>query len=517
MSRLGQILLFVGVVFIILWFVSIRALGVNNLPFTWVLLGLGVLCFIATGIKDYKFFIEMSGQRATKHGLNAGVLVLLVLGILCALNFIGYRHVKKFDYTKEGLHSLSEQSRNILKSLSDELVVKGFYSDKQDGGAGAQQFKDLMEMYGVHSKNLKYESINPVKRPEEAKAYDITTSGSIVLQYKGKKTKIEETTEQAFTNAIIKITRDKNKVMYYITGHGEKDFESSDPDGAQNFKKYLSESSYEVRGLSLIEKTAIPEDADALIIAGPKQAYLDPEIKAIRNYMYKGGKLLLALDPGTKTNLGILAAALGVEFKNNYILDQLGQLVGGGGATAVGYEYSHTSEVTKAFPKSMTIFQLASQLKEAKDKPEAVTVDFLVKSSPASFSKPELRSGQVKFDEGKDEKGPLYIAVSAQGKMKKQNQDIAEAGDFTAIIVGDSDFITNQLVDVQLNHDLAMNMASFLAKDKDLLSIRPKQSESTTVTMTQIQSTILSWTLIVIIPLIIFVAGSVIWFRRRAA
>ncbi len=536
MSRLGQILLFVGMVFMILWFVSVRAIGVNNLPFTWVLLSLGVVCFAVTLYKDFRFFVELSGQRTTKHGLNAGVMVLIVLALLVGVNFVGYKHVKKFDYTKEGLHSLSDQTKTILGSLKEDLVVKGFFTDKQENAQSQQRFKDLMDEYSAVSSKLKYEFINPIKKPEEAKAFNVTASGSIILLYQGRKTRIDEGTEQAFTNAIIKVSREKNKSIYYVTGHGELDFDSAEAEGGTNFKKYLAESSYDVKPLSFVEKTIVPNDAEVLIVAGPKQAYLAPEIAAIKDYVYKGGKLLLALDPGTKTNLAPLAASLGVDFKNTYILDQLGQLVGGGGATAVGYEYSHTSELTKSFPKGMTIFQLASPLKVAKDKPDAITVEAVVKSSPASFSKAEIKAGEMKFIEGKDEKGPLNIVFTAQGKMRKEGtekQDLAkvqpknlaklpvkaetEPGDFSAVIVGDSDFLSNRLIDIQLNRDLALNSVSYLAKDKELLSIRPKVSEGAQLTITQTESTILSWTLVAIIPFIIFMTGSVVWYRRKTA
>ncbi len=517
MSKLGKILLFVGLVFLVMWFVSMRALSGNLLPFVWVLLGLGVLSIIAAFVKDFRFFVELSGQRTTKHGLNMGVLVLIVMAILIGVNFIGYRHVKKIDYTKEGLHSLSDQTKNILKSLSGEMLVHAFYTDNKDGGANQQKFKDLVEMYSSYSPKVKYVFVNPIKKPEEAKAFDVNVDGAIVIEYKGKKNKFDEPTEQAFTNAIIRVTREKNKVVYFMNGHGERDLESAEVDGAQNFKKYVSDSGYDIKPFNFVETAEIPADAAVLIIAGPKQPFLDPEIRSLKDFLYRGGKLFLALDPGTRTNLAGLTKTIGVEFKNNYILDQLGQMVGGGGATAVGYVYSTTNEVTKGFKQAMTIFHIASQLKVAPGKPDAIQVEEIVKSSPASFTKGELKQGEAKFIQGKDEKGPLTIVASVQGKMKKDDPKQPEAGEFSAIISGDSDFISNQLIDTQLNHDLAVNAVAFLAKDKELVSIRPKTSEGTALTITQTQSTVLYYGLVFLLPLLIFFSGSFVWFRRRMA
>jgi ABC-type uncharacterized transport system involved in gliding motility auxiliary subunit len=517
MSKLGQTLLFLGLIFLVLWFVSFRALAGGLMPFVWVLLALGLACILGAVFKDIRFFIELSGQRATKHGLNLGVLVVIVAALMVGVNFIGFRHVKKFDYTKEKLNSLSDQTKNILKTLDSDLDVRGFFAENQQQGmTDAARFKEITDLYVSQSPKVKVTHIDPIKRPDQAKTYDVNASGSVVLEYKGKKSKFEDISEQGFTNAIIKITRDKNKSIYFITGHGERDIESGDVVGAQNFKKYLTDSSYDVKTLSFTQQQKIPEDAALVIIAGPKQAYFDAEIKAINEYLYKGGKLFLALDPGTKTNLGSLTKSWGLEFKNNYILDQLGQLVGAGGATAVGINYSTSNEITKNFKQDMTVFHLASQLKPSQTRQVGINIEEIVKSSPASFSKNEIREGAVKFVEGKDEKGPLTVVAVVTGKLKDE-AGRGPAQEFQAVVSGDSDFITNQLIDAQLNHDLALNSVAYLAKDKELVSIRPKQSEGTMITITQTQSTVLYYGLVFILPLLIFVTGGSFWYRRRTA
>lgn len=516
MGKLNQILLSVGLIFFLLFFISLSILG-QGMPFVWILLIIAMLCTGTAVFRDYGFFAELASQRTTKHGLNLGALILIFTALLIGINFMGFRHHKKFDVTKGTLNSLSEQTVGILKSLDSEMMVRGFFTDNQDGGAAVSRFKQLVEMYASSSSKIKFLVINPVKKPEEAKAFDVNTSGTIILEYKGKKTRFDDASEQAFTNAIIKVTRGKNKNIYYITGHAEKDFESTEPGGASNFKKYLSDSSYDLKPLSFLEKTEVPADAEVVIIAGPKLAYLEPEIKALKKYLYHGGKVFLALDPNSKTNLGSLSKYMGVEFKQNYILDQLGQLVGGGGATAVGISYSPTNDITKGFNQSMTIFQLASQLKVSPDKTDAIRLDEVVKSGPSSFTKKELSQGQIKYEPGKDEKGPLSIMMTASGKLKNDSGYKDAGAEFNGVIVGDSDFITNQLIDAQLNHDLALNSLAFLAKDKELVNIRPKSAESASITMTEIQKYLIFWILVILLPLSVLGAGTYTWLRRRMA
>ncbi len=516
MSRLSRVLLFLGFIFLICWFIAMRALGGNLMPIVWVILGLGVACILAAIFKDIKFFTELAGQRTTKHGLNLGALVLIVTGILVGVNFISYRHVKKFDFTKEKLHSISEQTTKILKNLDDDVQVRGFFNDNQmvSGGEG-DRFKSLTDLYAAQTTHVKFTSFNPVKRPDIAKTYEVTSFGTVMIEYKTRKARVEDLTEQGFTNALIKITRDKNKIVYVVKGHGEHDIEVSEPNGLGTFKKYMTDSSYDIKTLSFTEQTKVPEDAALLVIAGPKHPYFDPEIAAVREYLYNGGKLFLALDPDTKSNVTKLAQMVGIEFKNNFIIDQLGQLMGQSAAMAIGASYSNTSEITKGF-NAMTVFYLASQLKPLSGKPDGITIEDLVRSSPRSFSKAELKGEQVRQIPGQDEQGPLTIVASAIGKLKEEAGKPAPK-EFQAVVAGDSDFLSNQLIDAAMNHDLALNSVAFLAKDKELVSIRPKTPEGTTITVTSIQKTLLLYGLVFIAPLLIFVSGGSIWYRRRTA
>lgn len=513
MTKAGKVLLFSGLIFLIMWFISFRVLSENILPFVWVLLGLGSVCMIMSLIVDRKFFGELLGQRSTKHGLNMGVLVLIVIAIVGMVNFVGFRHVKIFDLTKEGRHSLSDQTKKVLKGLDSDLEVLAFYAK---GQGDVQAFKGLMDLAKAQTSKIKVTIVDPVSKPGLAKENNITTSGTIVLKYKDKEGKFDKATEEGLANAVIKITRDKKTVVYFVTGHGEVDLNSSEPTGAQYFKQAMEGASYQVKTLSFLETQTVPEDATMVIVAGPKQAYLKPEVKALKDYIYGGGRVFFALDPGTRNNLGKLVSDLGVVFENNYILDPMGQLVGGSPATAIGTNYSKTSPVTKSFTQGMTVFHLASQIKEKQPLPTGFTVDKLVRSSPQSFEKNSLGSGRVRFVEGKDEKGPLTIVASVKGTLPK-GDGAGEPKEFTAIVAGNSSFLTNQLFKVQLNQDLVLNSASFLADDTDLVSIRPKSSKGDQLTITKTQATLLFYGLMFIMPLMIFSAGGVVWYRRRTA
>jgi hypothetical protein len=47
-------------------------------------------------------------------------------------------------------------------------------------------------------------------------------SGVVFLEYKGKRNRIEKIDEQEITQALIKVTREKNKTIYFTVGTSRK-------------------------------------------------------------------------------------------------------------------------------------------------------------------------------------------------------------------------------------------------------------------------------------------------------
>ena len=132
----------------------------------------------------------------------------------------------------------------------------------------------------------------------------------------------------------------------------------------------------------------------------------------------------------------------------------------------------------------MTFFALArtvSLADKTKTDPEAVE---LLKTSPRSFTIPKLEK-EVKFDPKTDTAGPLSLGVAASREVGDKSSRL--------VVIGDSDFASNQSIDRQHNGDLFYNTIDWLAQDENLISIRPKQAADRRVTLTAAQATVLRW------------------------
>src|SRR5215813_4001530 len=183
---------------------------------TPALLIIGVVLIAVSAVFNFGAIAGFFGGRQGKLGANTVVLSLAVLALVVVANFLGYRHHKRFDLTAEGLYSISEQTKKVVASLPKD--VKVVYFNKEEN----QQFSDLMKEYKYAGPRLSYERIDPNQRPELVRQYKARRMGDIAVAAGDRSEIVSGATEQAITNAILKVTRDKLKTVCFVEGHGEK-------------------------------------------------------------------------------------------------------------------------------------------------------------------------------------------------------------------------------------------------------------------------------------------------------
>ena len=114
-----------------------------------------------------------------------------------------------------------------------------------------------------------------------------------------------------------------------------------------------------------------------------------------------------------------------------------------------------------------------------------------------------LDEGKTQFEGGSDIKGPVGLAVVAAGANGK------------LIAFGDADFASNAYIELGGNKDLIMNTISFLAEEKDLIAIRPKDPVSQPVILTSRQGRVIFWLPVIGIPAFIGALGIAVSIRKR--
>src|SRR4030042_2068073 len=171
----------------------------------------------------------------------------------------------------------------------------------------------ILVNYFLARHHYRVDFTDPDKNPSLVKAYNITTDGTSILTSGDKENRITSATEEDITNAIIKVTREKKKTIYFLEGHGEGSIEESGDDGYSFAKDELGKMGYEVKKISLALSESFPQDCSLLVVPGPKKDLLPNELDTISRYLKGGGRVFFMVDPETAPGLPPFFAGLGFK------------------------------------------------------------------------------------------------------------------------------------------------------------------------------------------------------------
>lgn len=463
---------------------------------------------------------ETQLQRRAKYGTNVAVSILLVLAILFAVNFVVNRNSKRFDLTKSGENTLADQSVKVLKGLKEEVKMLAFFPNEiatTSEGEQKDKFIKITELYKYVSKNIKVEFIDPLEKPSLIKKYDIAVMGTVLVEQAGRQQKVTEISEETLTNAIIKVTRAESKTIYFLEGHGEKDILESDAHGFSFLKEALEKQNYVVKNLNLFT-TEIPLDASVLVVAGPRRALADGEVRVIDAYLKEGGRAFILLDPQERSGMkSWLKDTWGINVGNNIVLDMdiRAQLIGLNETFPLASTYQE-HPITENF-KFLTFYPLASSVYPEANLPEGVSAKSLVETSVTSWAEVNIddETAEVEYNEGEDMPGPVSLMVVAEMPIDKTITEATHPKMARLVVSGDSDFAANQFNKMQGNGDFALNILNWLAGEEDLIAIPPKKSNFVPINMTGAQKNFVFFFSVFILPAFILTTGIFIWTRRK--
>lgn len=483
------------------------------------------------------------GRRSTQTSTNALVSILAVIVILGLINFMGTRYAVRVDLTESKLFTLSLESQKIVSSLQQPVKVVVFENDNF-------QVRELLQNYQRYGSQFSYQFVDPQSNPGLAEKFNVQRIGEVHVE-SGKQRQLvqiltegEQLSEAKLTNTIERVTSDRADKIYFVQGHGEHPLEAV-ARGLSQAISTLKDKNYTTESLNLVERQTVPEDAAAVVIAGPKKALFESEVAALKAYLQRGGNLLLMVNPNANTGLDSLLKEWGVKLDNKLVIDASGQgsLVGLGAATPLISSYGN-HPITKDFGNNFSFYPLARPIEVTPIKGVEQTPLLLTDDKSWAESTPEQQP--LEFNPESDRQGPLYLGVAlsrtylrstsstsqttqqpsptpaisptptATKPPENTNSNISKGVESRLVILGNSDFATDGLFDKQLNGDVFLNSVSWLSQHEEkTLSIRPKEQKNRRINITPVQATLLSWTALLFMPLIGFTTAGILWWKRR--
>lgn len=472
---------------------------------------------------------QVKGSRKWAYGSNTVVASLFFIGIVVFVALIAQRHFWRLDLSEGGAFTLTEQTRNIIKSLDKPVAIKAFFAT---GAPEQPKAKDLLDTFQYYSQNIGYEFIDPDRNPEAARKYEVRSYGTVVLEGYDKRQSIQTVDEENMSNALLKLSRSEQKKIYFLTGHGEHSIGSAERDGYSSVSSALQKENHAVEELNLMQQAQVPQDAAAVFVAGPKKKLFEQEIASLEDYLKRGGKLAVFLDPYNDAGLRDFLKRYGIELRDDIVIDKLSRVFGGSYLMPVVTEYGF-HKISEGF-SVMTFFPEARSVGVLNDPPEGVQTEVIASTSPNAWGETNfnlLNQGQASMEEKEDLPGPVTLAVISEiaiggarkgAEEEKKNPEKQEAEQTEPkdkaylLVVGDSDFVSNNHFELSGNGDLFLNMANFMTEEENLITIGSREPGGRPLLMTPTQGSLFFWTNIALVPLFVILVGLGVYRVRRS-
>lgn len=448
-------------------------------------------------------------DRRTRLSLRLQNVLFVVL-LLAAIVLAGWlTHVWRItiDWTASGRHTLGGETREVITLLDEPVRLSAYVGPDPTVRRG---IRDIVERYQRAGADIRLEIINPETNPALARELGLRRGGEILLDYAGREERLQRLDEATLTNALLRLGRDDERWVVFLTGHGERDPLGSGNHDLGDFGERLVQRGVRVQTLNLARSPRVPDNVDLLVIAGPQSRYLPGELALVEQYIDAGRNLLWLAEPDTGIDLAELAAMLGIERLPGVVVDARAQPLGTDTPDfAVVTNYAD-HPVTEGFDAT-TLFPQAAALEPTGERGWRYRA--LARTGAGSWTETGPIDGRIAFDPDADEAaGPLTVAWAAT-RGTPDGHD-GPAGQRIGI-VGDGDFLSNAYLGNGGNQDFGIRLVHWLVGDDARVRITPDRPADIEIQLSNVALGIVGFGFLLIVPIALLAAGIIIWWRRR--
>jgi ABC-type uncharacterized transport system involved in gliding motility auxiliary subunit len=431
----------------------------------------------------------------------------LLLAAAIALYLLAARCPLQRDITQNASNSLGPGSLQVLQRLQGPVHLSVF-SAEQDAKEGdiRKLVRQFVALYQRYKPDITLSFLDPAQHPDEARKAEIQANGEMVVEYEGRREHLTMLNEQALTSALLNLAHRQEQLMMYVTGHGERKLDGPANYDLGEFGKRLGQMGFHVSGLNLALAQDVPANTSLLVVTQPQTDWLPGEVDKLMRYVDGGGNLLWLLDAEPLHGLQRLSEGLGLVLMPGIVLDPDAEEMRAPLTWALGSDYPPHA-ITRNF-NLITAFPFARALGQEENSTWQYRT--LVEAAPRGWVSTRLpKDAQTKprFDRNRDIPGPVALALALQRDIHDREQRI--------VVVGSGSFLANTYAGNGGNLDLGVNMVNWLSNQDKLIMIAPRAAQDNTVTLSKTQLAVISTGLVIVLPLLLLLAGCILWWRKR--
>ena len=527
LALLGLATLFVG------WILTLVLPGIRYVA--WGVLTLGAILVLVAFVIDYRRVGGALASRRGRFSTGTTLMVSVFIGIILLVNAISIGNFHRFDVTGLSQYTLTSQTRDVLVNLKTPVKVVLFTVPSNDPYGIGTYATALLEEYKYHTDKLDVETIDPDEQPDQARQYGLTEYHSAVfIGENGQRLvppmAILAQAEHSFTSAILEVTGTVQKRLYFVTGHEESSIYDTSPRGYSNAREGLLDNLYQVALLDLLAIEAVPDDAAALILAGPQESLSGAEMGILQDYVEHNGRLLIMANPASEEDFEQLLLPWGAKVEQGFVWES-------------GDSFAAPSRDSPVVPRSQNLFGFTTMyfpgvtsislplegyeptFVGTEEEPQLIWIGeeriiqiyMLAMTSEDSWLENSGSSVEPQFDEGVDVEGPIVIGVlvTPVGIDDSGEAPLPVPYGPRLLLMGDSDFATNKHFLNGNNSDFFLSSIEFLTAGTELISIDQKFLQTRRLIVGPEAGRFITISSMGLLPLLVLVAGAYIWWRRR--
>jgi ABC-type uncharacterized transport system involved in gliding motility auxiliary subunit len=484
---------------------------------------------------------ELARRRA---GMVFTVLLnsLLVIAIWALVTFLASAYYLRLDLTRTKHYALSPQTVQLLEQIDQPVEVVVAMRDPADL---RQAIMDLLDEYAARSPLVQVRFVDPVREPgelEQLRQYHELTSplaNELLLSTHGQVQRIPIASlvrqptrivnnqvqrmpaqfvgEAEVTASLIRMTHERLKGVVFLSGHGERDPEDTAAEGAAMAGGELVRQGWTVQSHVVTPGTVnIPENAEVAVMAGARRGVSDEYLSALQQFLERGGGLLALLEPGVDSGLEPLLTPWDIRLADNQVVDLQSHIATADPTNLYVTRFKQDHPVGKGMGSLAAVLPTARRVAVTTTQPNpTVTTWHLMHTSGNGWAASYQRQGPVRINPSTDRRGPISLAVAAE-RYEPPAGPGGQPKEGRLLVIGDSDFMSNRYIDMAGNLDLFLNCVEWLAGRQDLISIRPKVTDVSRLSLTSRQSKGIFWFSMVGLPATVLLVGIGSLARHRS-
>lgn len=496
-------------------------------------------------------------RRGLVYGMNLAVMIVTVLFILGIVNWLGTKHYKRWNLTEKTSDVLSSQTIQVLKSLDKDISVTYFYTQRysDESEEARKTYKNLLERYKSLSPRFSYEMLDYAKNPlrvdefvKGSKNLNIEDGASVVKSGEYVQ-KINDTSESALTQAIIKVTTGKERTVCFTEGHGEHDPDLSDTGGYSVARKALVAENYAVKKINIL-KDGIPETCNVLLVAGPVVPFQDEERARLKKWIDAGGKAMFLVDPTGPTGLEALFKEYGITAENDVLKTKDAASMGIDPFEIYSEDYDPSHPITESLSKKLFIIgesvgKIPMRMIEARslkvdENPASglevvalistwdIVLAYPASEAPSARAMKRIPGAQAPAGDGSHrpltEVKSFVVAAVAKKALKEEPASTSEAGlpeekkqgpTARIAVFGDSDWAVDGVIDQMPNGDLFMNSIAWLAEEEHTIGIRAKEKKFVPIHFAGGKNWLILAGVLLVVPLVLIINAIMVYREKK--